>query len=125
MDMEKCEVELQIVKCDKRIYWVSGAGENIEYAVAAKDRNQAKLISLLYTDRDVPYIEIKAKLAKGKDGRPVYTHLQGHLSGAEIIKHGLAWWECPSCNGTHFSPYGLDEYICIVCGHRDNIPYVE
>jgi hypothetical protein len=119
------EVLFEIVKCDNKIYWVNEVGEGIRYLVAAKNRNQAKLLSLLYNDGDVPYIELEARVAREKDGKPVKTHLQGELGGAEIIKHGLAWWECPSCNGTHFAPWGSDEFVCMVCGHREDIPFVD
>jgi predicted RNA-binding Zn-ribbon protein involved in translation (DUF1610 family) len=115
-----------------RVYDVSYPKDNVYYAVGGENRSKA-LVNYMYEigENASEFIHYRARLARGYDGKPIFTEKNGFIDMEELIPKGYkTWWNCPECGDegdkeAAFEYVAIDQYRCKGCGYIGSIPFVE
>jgi hypothetical protein len=113
-----------------RVYLVSNKDGCVYYPVGGEKPTKAILSYLNEIGENASdFIDYRAILARGYDGKPIPTDNTGLLDAEELMSKGYrAWWECEGCgaDGTTkqcFEYVHPEKYKCKECGYVGDIPY--
>lgn len=88
---------------------------------------------------DSDFVDIRGHMIYQSKKNKLRTDLSGELEIADIVRLGLAWWECEHDEGDDICSssdirildieegyeYGEAEYKCNTCGYVGIVPYID